>query len=367
MKALVSGWFSFEQGHATAGDLLALDLACEWLECAGYTYDVALAPPFPGGVDWRIANPQNYSHVVFVCGPFQKGELESEFLAHFADCRLIGLDLSMPIPLDVWNPFDLLFERDSSAGARPDITFLSRRKLLPVVGVCLVEPYEGALDHVANAAIQRLVDSREITVVPIDTRLDMNSTGLRSPSEVASLLARMDVVVTTRLHGTVLALKHGVPVLAIDPEAGGAKIRRQAETIGWPIVFTADAVTHEALQKAFDYCLTGAARAKARECCERAMWMVEATRNEFISALTRPGPLDHIYLARLSGATHNARNTQSQGSNDTACEIYAASGELLGRRLERNSRAFLKLLVRRVLPASVHGWLRLRRKGDVVK
>jgi polysaccharide pyruvyl transferase WcaK-like protein len=138
----------------------------------------------------------------------------------------------------------------------------------------LVHPqteYRGKARHeMANAALQRLVESREMSAVPIDTRLDENSTGLRTPAEVESLIARMDIVLTTRLHGTVLALKNGVPAIAIDPIAGGAKILRQAETIGWPVVFTADKVTDEALQKAFDYCLTEAARIKAQECCERA-------------------------------------------------------------------------------------------------
>ena len=75
-KTLVAGWFSYEWGHATAGDLLAGDLACEWLERAGCSYDVALAPPFRGGVDWRSVDPQSYSNAVFVCGPFEKGKLE---------------------------------------------------------------------------------------------------------------------------------------------------------------------------------------------------------------------------------------------------------------------------------------------------
>ena len=31
-KVLVTGWFSFVNGEATAGDLLARGVACEWLE-----------------------------------------------------------------------------------------------------------------------------------------------------------------------------------------------------------------------------------------------------------------------------------------------------------------------------------------------
>src|SRR5207244_2792607 len=107
----------------------------------------------------------------------------------------------------------------------------------------------------ANAAIQRLVALRKMSAVPIDTRLDIpNASGLRNPGEVESLIARMDVVLTTRLHGMVFALKNGVPAIAVDPIPGGDKIRRQAETIGWPLAFCAEDVTHEQLQQAFDYC-----------------------------------------------------------------------------------------------------------------
>ena len=289
-KVLVAGWFSFKWGHATAGDLLAGDLACEWLESAGVSYDAALAPPFQGGVDWRSTNPSNYSHLLFVCGPFGNGTLEAEILKHFAGCEIIGLDLTMLEPLDAWNPFDVLLERDSSAVTRPDIVFATRQQRVPIVGVVLVEPYEGAMTQHANAAIGRLLDTHEVSVVPIDTRLDVedglgNTTGLRSPSEIESLVARMDIVVTTRLHGMVLALKNGVPVIAIDPQAGGAKIQRQAREIAWPAIFNVDTCTDTALREAFDYCLTEEARAKAGECYKQATASINEVRDALVSVL----------------------------------------------------------------------------------
>ena len=291
MKALVSGWFSFEQMGATAGDLLARDLACEWLECAGYPYDVAHAPPFHDGVNWRLVDPEAYSHVVFVCGPFGNGEPITKFLERFEGCRLVGLNLTMLESLDTWNPFDLLLERDSSATSNPDISFLSPQAPVPVAGVVLIDTqpeYKERDEHeLANNAIHRLVTSRQMCAVDIDTRLDTNSTGLRTASEVESLIARMDVVLTTRLHGTVLALKNGVPAVVIDPVAGGGKIRRQAETISWPLVFAADSLPDEALGQAFDFCLTEDARVKARECRGRAKTMVQEVRDEFISSLAR--------------------------------------------------------------------------------
>src|SRR5262245_37303672 len=67
VNVLVSGWFSFSYGHATVGDILACDLTAKWLADAGISSDIALAPPFAGGVDWRNTRPSDYSHVVFVC------------------------------------------------------------------------------------------------------------------------------------------------------------------------------------------------------------------------------------------------------------------------------------------------------------
>ncbi|MEW6126846.1 MAG: glycosyltransferase [Acidobacteriota bacterium] len=290
-KTLVAGWFSFQGAGATAGDLMARDLVCDWLDEAGCLYEVAHAAPFTGGVDWRLVDPRDYTQLVFVCGPFGDSPTIKKLLRRFAGCRLIGVDLSMLESLDLWNPFDRLFERDSSKVSRPDITFLSSKNPVPVVGVVLVDSqaeYKDAGKHqLVNDAIHQLIASREMSAVPIDTRLDANRTGLRTPVEVESLIARMDVVLTTRLHGLVLALKNGVPALVVDPVAGGAKIKRQAETIGWQVVFTPETITAEALQQAFDYCLTEAARVNAVKCCERARRMVEQVRQAFVAELAQ--------------------------------------------------------------------------------
>ena len=316
-KVLVAGWFSFEHGHATAGDLLARDVVCEWLAGAGYPYDVAVAPPFRDGIELRDVHPDAYSHAVFVCGPFERKALEAEFLGRFAHCFVVGVNLTMITPLDVWQPFDALFERDSSVAAHADVVFGSARRTVPIVGRCLVEPYAGALDAVANAAIARLLERRDAAVVEIDTRLDQNATGLRTASEVESLVARMDVVVTTRLHGMVLALKNGVPVVAIDPEAGGAKIKRQAATVAWPVIFTADRVTDEVLERAFDYCLTDDARVKARACGRRAADMVAAMRGDFVRAL-RDGAQGSSRAKRMEREAFAAAFTSStaDGAHD---------------------------------------------------
>jgi Polysaccharide pyruvyl transferase len=290
VRALVAGWFSFEQMGASAGDLLARDVVCSWLDSAGRPYDIAVAAPFQGGVDWERVDPSNYSEVVFVCGPFGSGPPLSDFLERFRAQALVGVNLSLLEPLEAWNPFDLLIERDSSRTARPDVSLLSPPSSVPVAGLVLIDsqPEYGERDRreAANELIARTLADREIAVIRVDTRLDENSTGLKNPGEVEAVIARMDVIVTTRLHGTVLAIKRGVPPLVIDPVAGGAKVRRQAETIGWPAVCGADTADPDSLAAALDWCLSEKARETVRTCRARGVGMLGRARDEFLAYLS---------------------------------------------------------------------------------
>lgn len=294
MKVLVTGWFSFEQMGASAGDLLSRDLACKWLEEAGYAYDVALAAPFFGGVDWREIPRKSYSHVLFICGPFGNGSPLTEFLLRFKHCHLVGLNLSMLEPLETWNPFDFLLERDSSACSRPDMVFLSHRPLVPIVGTVLIDDqpeYGNRAQHArAHRAIQAFVESNDVSVVPIDTRLDVNRTDQRSPAQIESLIARMDVVLTTRLHGLVLSLKNEVPVVAIDSVSGGAKVSRQASVLGWPGLIGVDDLTEDRLGRLFRFCLTDSAREQARQCAKGARELLKDTQSSLIQSLGQMNP-----------------------------------------------------------------------------
>ena len=289
MRTLVTGWFSFEMYGATAGDLMARDVACDWLRAAGHDYDIALAPPFTGGVDWRTVDPSRYTHLMFVCGPFGESWDTQQLLGRFAHCRKLGLNLSMLQALDEWNPFDFLIDRDSSRGENPDMSLLCDQPKPPVAGLLLVhkqEEYGGRGRHDdANAAIHRLIAANEMAVVDIDTRLDENRTGLRTAGEIEALISRMDLVLTTRLHGMVLAIKNGVPALAVDAIAGGAKVTRQAKALGWPVCLAAENLADGDLQKAYGYCRSPEARAKARECAAAARAKLESLRGEFLAHL----------------------------------------------------------------------------------
>jgi hypothetical protein len=289
VRVLIAGWFSFQDMGATAGDRLACDLLCERLTQSNIPFDVALASPFPGGVDWRSASPTLYSHLVFVCGPLGNGWPVDELLARYSSSRLIGLNLSMLDPLEQWNPFDLLFERDSNRTCRPDIAMAAPTVKVPLVGSILAhvqkEYGERARHRDAHEVVRNVLHRREAAVVAIDTNLVGNTTGLRSAREIVSLIGSMDLVITTRLHGMVLALKNGVPALAIDPIAGGAKISRQAAALGWPLVFRVEELKEDELLRAFDECQSSAARKAARACAERATGMIEPMLDELIQRM----------------------------------------------------------------------------------
>ena len=278
---------------ASAGDLLARDVVIRWLEDAGFQTDIATAAPFTDGIDWRLTDPSSYAYVIFVCGPVGNGPPLLEFFDHFKDSHLIGVNLSMLDPLETWNPFALLLERDSSRTARPDLVLLSESPRVPVVGLILIDAqpeYTANQLEGAHDTIGRFISQREMSVVRIDTRLDENRTGLRTSAEVESLIARMDLVITTRLHGTVLALKNGVPPIAIDSVAGGAKISRQVQALGWPIGIPVERLSVEALAAAFDYCLSPEARAQAIACRERAKPTLLQARDQFIQFVQASAP-----------------------------------------------------------------------------
>lgn len=287
-RTLVTGYFSFGAGHATAGDLDAQRLVTDWLQAAGRRVDVATATPFVGGVDWRAINPQSYDCVIFVCGPFRREPELLELLERFRGAKRIGLNLTLLSEFVAGDAFDVMLERDSRNRSRPDMAFGAPVDKVPLVGVCLREHASGT--QAANAAIAALLSTRQLATVSIDTRLDDlvhggNASGLRSTAEIETLISRMDVVVTTRLHGLVLALKHGIPVVAIDPGNDGNKICHQAEAVGWPAAFALHEATETALADALTYGLSEAGRLEASKCAARGLNGVERLHEEFLKVL----------------------------------------------------------------------------------
>jgi Polysaccharide pyruvyl transferase len=300
-RALLVGWFSLAEMGATAGDLAACRTVSGWLDDAGWTYDVALGSPFEGGVDWRTVRQSDYSHVVHVCGPVGEQLAVTGILRRFPNARLIAVDVSVVGGDGADTPFDTLIARDGDGAPRPDLAFAAPTREVPLVGVIRAHPqleYGDGHHEQVDAAIDALMQRSQAAFVPIDTRLDVNSNGLRTPDEVSALIARMDAVVTSRLHGLVLALRNGVPALAIDPIPGGAKVSAQAAATGWEHVLMATELSPERLDAMLERCLTRAAREAAAGCAAGVGPALDEVRAELLQALGAAPRLPGVQVAR---------------------------------------------------------------------
>jgi hypothetical protein len=207
----------------------------------------------------------------------------------FSHCKRIGINLSMVDRLADYNPFDLLYERDSDRAARPDLVFAARVDDAPVVGLMLVhkqkEYGERGGHKEAHRLIKRVLAARGAACVPIDTCLEDNSGGLISPEQISAVIHRMDFVVTTRMHGLVMALRNGVPAVAIDAIRGGAKVLAQARSVEWPLVTTVDRLSEAWLSDALVQCSSPAIQERIKYSQSRAAESLEILRKELRQAV----------------------------------------------------------------------------------
>jgi hypothetical protein len=289
-RVLVVGWFSFELMGSTAGDVIAKDVACDWLRQAGLVPVVALTQPAnPGEIATIDIDPLQFDTLVFVCGPIGNGPPINDFLDRFAHARTFALDVTLLQPRSEWQPFEHVVERDSRERVNADIAFAAPPYDAPVVGVILVGPqdeYPTNRHDLVEATFAELLADKGAAAVQIDTRLDINASGLRTAAQVESLIARMDLVLTSRLHGAALALRRGVPPVVVDSVPGGSKLLAQMACVGWPLAFDVAELDPVRLVEAFDFALTPEAHELARQTARRAAEQVEGLRAEFLSAVT---------------------------------------------------------------------------------
>ncbi len=277
-RVLVVGWPSFIHGEATAGDVIAMEAVAAELDWAGVQYETAWSPFFrPAELTLEDADPARYSHLVFACGPLSGPGIE-ELHQRFAACRRVAIGVSVIDPADpAAVGFQVILARDSpQEQPTGDLASVLRPPLIPVAGVIYVgEQREYATRGRHETVAQSLTSwlpGCGCALLPLETRLDSRDWRLCStPAELESILSRVDLVITMRMHGLVLALKHGVPALALDPVAGGAKVTAQAEAWHWPAVVTAGpagAVDVAALDRWRDWCLSAPGRQAARRAAQ---------------------------------------------------------------------------------------------------
>ncbi|MBD3004247.1 polysaccharide pyruvyl transferase family protein [Streptomyces sp. 5-10] len=273
-KVLLTGWFSFLHGEATAGDVLALHRVRAVLDHAGIPYDVAWSPGYRADAPHLPEAAENsYSHLVFLCGPLHGPQIE-ELHTRFRSCVRIAVGTSV---IDATSPavrgFHHVFPRDAPGDAPPVRDLAAGAPAVtatPVVGVILTHgqgEYGQARRHDEVAAeLTRWLASKDCARLELTTRLDSHDWRLcATPEQFESVVRRLDVVVTDRLHGLVVALRAGVPALAVDPVEGGAKLSAQARAVDWPATLGVGQLHPDELERWWRWCLTsGRALAEQR-------------------------------------------------------------------------------------------------------
>ncbi|HSI78525.1 MAG TPA: polysaccharide pyruvyl transferase family protein [Lunatimonas sp.] len=284
MRVLLAGWFSFEGMGTTAGDLLACNVVSSWLTELKIPFHTASNQDELPGLDWQKVSEENYTHLIFICGPFGNGWPVNTMLDKFKNAHLLGVNLSLLQPLTDWNPFDLLLERDSDRRTLPDITFGSKPISTPLVGLIKAHKQKEygtkAMHDLVHEQIDLFISREKLAVVNIDTSLENNAFGLNSSLAIESLISKMDIIITTRLHGMVLGLKNEVPVIAIDPIDGGAKISSQAKVIGWPYILSVTDTNQKTLSLTLNNCLHPGISNTIKRSKERARVGVQEMRDE---------------------------------------------------------------------------------------
>ncbi|WP_371668743.1 polysaccharide pyruvyl transferase family protein [Streptomyces sp. NBC_00289] len=263
-RLLLTGWFSFPRGEATAGDVLALERVRDVLGHAGIAHDVAWSPGFrPEALHLEDVRPGDYSHLVFVCGPVH-GEQIEELHRRFAHCVRIAVGTSVIAPgSPAVTGFHRVLARDAS-DTEPGRDLAARAPAppqRPVVGVVLTH---GQHEHGPQRRHVRVAEEvtswlagKDCACLQLDTRLDTRDWRLcATPAQLESVLTRLDLVVTDGLDGLVLALRAGVPALAVDPVAGGANVTAQARACDWPALVPAEQLDGRLLERWWHWCLT---------------------------------------------------------------------------------------------------------------
>ena len=269
-RLLLTGWFSFRDGEATAGDVLAQRQVSTTLARCGIAHDTAWSPGFrPEGPALDETDPAGYDRLLFVCGPAHGHQLV-RLHRRFAGCRRFALGVSVIDPADpAVTGFHRVVARDGTAAA-PLLDLSALAPLGPrpaTVGVVLTSGQGEYGTRRRHAALSRRltdwISRQDCACVEVDTRLGLDWRHCTTVEQHLALVGRLDAVLTTRLHGMVLPLRLGVPVLAVDPVEGGAKVSAQARALRWPALLPAEQVTSRSLEWWWSWCLSPAGRAAA--------------------------------------------------------------------------------------------------------
>lgn len=194
-------------------------------------------------VDEEQVNRRSYSTMIFVCGPF--GRNNEILFAPFEGIKRLAVGISVLEGYPPQRLADAWHVRDAAEGGSFDLALadigyphlhapLASRRA-GQVSLCLVgaQSEYGADGGHAEARKAILGALRGRPRVRINTLLAMDRP---LPESVELDVQASEVMVTTRLHGSLISIFHEVPLLAVDQVRGGAKVTRLMNILGHPVV-----------------------------------------------------------------------------------------------------------------------------------
>ncbi|GLS35331.1 polysaccharide pyruvyl transferase [Mesorhizobium tianshanense] len=272
-------WGSFENGGgATIGDLHAVENLSAELFRAGHDHDVLSHPTLGIAGHRQISDlfdmRREIETLAFVCGPIVQADQLADLLDVHRNARKIAVGVSViSRHQDMAARFDAVLARDGLPRQSFDLA-ISRSRPCAVpppgkrlkAGLCFrgeQRDYgKGMTEWVrAEGLLSQLAEAFGLETEPIDTVL-------RSGNEAAKIerqFETVDLILTTRLHGSLYGLSKGKPVIAIDQIRGTGKVKPILDRVGWPLAYS--------IEEANESSLAGQMRRIIAE------WPVEAVAN----------------------------------------------------------------------------------------
>jgi hypothetical protein len=268
-QRLLIVWYGSIKGHGTIGDLLSLQSVASHLVGMGHRVLHASAEPWhiPGStrVEFACVSFDELDGVIFTCGPMLRHHPETQALfKQFEHLRKIGIGVSiLPAENDnFYDPFDQVLAREGKYPAYEDVAIIAPPNSLIgdvpsmtnqqlVIGLCLrgLQLEYGlercAWERVEGTALRtakHLTQKRGARVIHIENHLARSN---KSPAEIEALYKSCNLIITSRFHGAMLALRHGVPFIAIDQIVGGAKVSNLVGATEWPFVYKMESLDDE--------------------------------------------------------------------------------------------------------------------------
>ena len=234
-------------------------------------------------------DPLAYRVCLFICGPLPTDWPEGrERLLSFANAQRLAVGTTLASPSSrsaAESVFHAFLARDGFERRWMDLSLscdwpIAKTELRAnEIAVCLrgKEDYFGPDD--ASAYVEAMFESG---LRRRGESFSQISTVLRTAKDDAKVLetqfAKPAGVVTTRLHGTLLALRNRTPWIAIDQVIGGGKVRSINEQLSWPLSLASEELSLRGLERAFATLRDPALFARLHDVRERAIAQSFETR-----------------------------------------------------------------------------------------